>query len=62
MCRVSGQSCSTCRSVCTHTHTHTHTHTYPKEWKRTDLILIYKIGNKEEPLNYKPVSLTSIVF
>ena len=33
----------------------------PKEWKRVDLMPIYKNGNKEEPLNHKPVSLTNIV-
>ena len=32
----------------------------PKEWKRADMIYIYKNGNQEEPLNYTPVSLTSI--
>ena len=38
------------------THTHTHTHR-----KRPDRMSIYTNGNKEEPLNYRPVSLTSIV-
>ncbi len=33
----------------------------PQQWKRSDVILIYKSGNKEEPLNHRPVSLTSIV-
>ena len=33
----------------------------PKEWKRADIMSIYKNENKEEPLNYRPVSLTSIV-
>ena len=33
----------------------------PKEWKRADIIPIYKNGNKEESRNYRPVSLTSIV-
>lgn len=33
----------------------------PAEWKRAEVIPIYKSGNKEEPLNYRPVSLTSIV-
>ena len=31
----------------------------PKDWKRADITPIYKSGNKEEPLNYRPVSLTS---
>ena len=33
----------------------------PKEWKRADIVPIYKNGNKQEPLNYRPVSLTSVV-
>ena len=37
------------------------TGTVPKEWKKADIMLIYKNWNNEEPLNYKPVSLTSIV-
>ena len=31
------------------------------EWKRADTMPIYKKGNKEEPFNHRPVSLTSIV-
>ena len=34
----------------------------PNEWKRAEIISIYKSGNKEEPLNYRPMSLTSIIF
>ena len=33
----------------------------PKEWKKADITPIYKNGNKEEPRNYRPVSLTSII-
>ncbi len=33
----------------------------PREWKRAEVVPIYKSGNKEEPLNYRPVSLTSVV-
>ena len=33
----------------------------PQDWKRADIMLIYKNGNKEEAFNYRPVSLTSIV-
>ena len=33
----------------------------PKEWKRADIVPIYKSGDKQEPLNYRPVSLTSVV-
>ena len=32
----------------------------PKEWKRAYIIPIYNNGNKEEPLNYRSASLTSI--
>ena len=35
--------------------------TVPVEWKRADVVPIYKSGKKEEPLNYRPVSLTSVV-
>ncbi len=33
----------------------------PEAWKRAEVIPIYKNGGKEEPLNYRPVSLTSVV-
>ena len=33
----------------------------PVEWKRAEVVPIYKSGGKEEPLNYRPVSLTSVV-
>ncbi len=33
----------------------------PREWKRAEVVPIHKSGNKEEPLNYRPVSLTSVV-
>ena len=32
-----------------------------KEWRRADIEPIYNNRNKEEPLNYRPVSLTSIL-
>ena len=35
--------------------------TVPKEWKRARTVPIYKGGVKTEPLNYRQVSLTSIV-
>ena len=28
-----------------------------KEWKKADIMPIFKNGNKEEPLNYRPMSL-----
>ena len=28
-----------------------------KEWKRADIMLIYKNGNKEETLNHRPMPL-----
>ena len=33
----------------------------PKEWKRADVVPIYKNGSRMELLNYRPVSLTSIL-
>ena len=33
----------------------------PKEWKIAYIMPLYKNENKEVPLNYRPVSLTSIV-
>ena len=33
----------------------------PMEWKRAEVVPIYKSGGRDEPLNYRPVSLTSVV-
>ncbi len=33
----------------------------PKDWKRAEIVPLYKGGSKEDPLNYRPVSLTSVV-
>ena len=33
----------------------------PQEWKRANIVPIYKRGKKTDPLNYRPVSLTSVV-
>ena len=32
-----------------------------KDWKRANIVPIYKGGNREDPLNFRPVSLTSVV-
>ena len=33
----------------------------PKDWKRANIVPIYKGGKRSNPLNYRPVSLTSVV-
>ena len=33
----------------------------PKDWKRANIVPIYKGGSKDNPLNYRPVSLISLV-
>ncbi len=33
----------------------------PMDWKEANIVLIYKGESKEDPLNYTPVSLTSVV-
>ena len=37
------------------------TSTLPHEWKVSNITAIYKKGDKHEPGNYRPVSLTSIM-
>ena len=33
----------------------------PKKWKLADIVPIFKKGNREDPLNCRPVSLLSIL-
>ena len=33
----------------------------PKDWKRANIVPIYKGGSRGNPLNYRPVSLTSVI-
>lgn len=33
----------------------------PKDWKRANIVPVYEGGNKEDPLNYRPASLLSVV-
>ena len=33
----------------------------PEEWKIGEISAIFKMGNRRSPMNYRPVSLTSIV-
>ena len=35
--------------------------TVPQDWKRADIVPLFKGGNAENPSNYRPVSLTSVV-
>lgn len=33
----------------------------PESWKRADIVLLFKKGNRQNPLNHRPVSLASLV-
>jgi len=33
----------------------------PEEWKVGHITAVYKKGNKSDPSNYRPISLTSII-
>ncbi len=34
----------------------------PKDWRRANITLIYKKSNRQDPANYRPVSLTSVSY
>ena len=33
----------------------------PMDWKRANVVPIHKCGTKGEPVNYRPISLTSVI-
>lgn len=30
----------------------------PRDWKKESIVPVYKVGDEEDPVNYRPVSLT----
>ena len=34
----------------------------PEDWKSANVTAIHKKGNRQEPVNYSPISLTSVVY
>ena len=37
------------------------TGTLPMDWKKANVVPIYKSGSKAQPINYRPISLTSVI-
>ena len=33
----------------------------PADWKRAEVVAVFKKGTKSDPGNYRPVSLTSVI-
>lgn len=34
----------------------------PRHWKCVDIVLVYKKGDRDDPVNYRPVSLITIEY